>query len=355
MSKLILIVDDDESVRDVMSLLIERIGHTAVMAESAKQALEVVNRAPAIDLVITDLKMPEMDGLSLAQKLLEQDPDRPVLLLTGFANLDNARKALSVGIYEYFVKPFDTEDVVAGILRALNHRRLVVENRKYQHTLEQKVEERTQKLSEAYAELNQSHERNLSLNRMLERNVKELEGRNRLLEYLSTIHPLEETVKTVLQIVSDALGFNRCAIYLFDSSTSRLEIKAALGLPQAEEFLPKDQLEALQTSSSQEEKQIVNLASKQRQLLVDSDGCRAAIPLLKDDRCLGVIEVLCPQERVAIEEEDLESLMAFGYQVAIAIRDSQNVQNFPAWREDLDDALKAVTLSETDDDIFGAD
>ena len=354
MNESILIVDDEEFVRDVLCAMIGSLGYRAVVAESAEQALESLNQTP-VDLVITDLTMPGMDGLALAQKLLKQDPNRPVLLLTGYADLDSARQAVSVGIYEYFVKPLERDDLSAGILRALDHRRLVLENRDYQRTLEQKVEKRTQELSEAYKTLSKSYDQNLSLNRMLERKVKELEGRNQLLDYFSTLHPLEETLRMVLQVISDALGFDQCAIYLSDDKVSRLEIRAALGLFQAGEFLSKSQLEALHPSSIQDEKQIVNLAFKQGKLLTDLDSRSAAIPLLKDERCLGVIEVICPQERVSIEQEDLDSLMAFGYQAAIAIRDSQTIQNFPAWREDMDDALKAIATSETDDDIFGTD
>ena len=354
MSESILIVDDEQMVCHTVCEILESFGYRTAAAESAEQALEAVNRTP-VDLVITDLKMPGMDGLSLGEKLLEQDPNRPVLLLTAYADLDSARRAIAIGIYDYIVKPFQTIDLTASIGRALNYRRLILEKQDYQRTLEQKVEERTQELSEAYARLSESHQQNLSLTQRLERKVKELEGRNRLLEYFSTIHPLEETLRTVLQVISDTLGFNRCAIYLSDSGMSHLEVKAALGLFQIGEFLSKDQLEAQNTSSSQDEKQIVNVAFKQGQPLAGSDGRSAAIPLLKDERCLGVIEVICPQERASIVQEDLESLMAFGYQAAIAIRDSQTVQNFPAWREDLDAALKAIATQETDDDIFRED
>ena len=145
----ILIVDDEQPVRHMLSRLLEGSGYTVIQAESAEHALEVLEGTHA-DVVITDLKMPGMDGLSLAQKLLKMDPDRPVLLMTAFGDLESARRAVGIGIYEYFTKPVDVNDVIAGVNRAAEHRRLVLENRAYQKDLERKVEERTRELEQAY-------------------------------------------------------------------------------------------------------------------------------------------------------------------------------------------------------------
>ena len=155
MGESILIVDDEQPVRQMLRRMLEGGGYTVLEAESGEKALEVVNGVHT-ELVITDLKMPGMDGLELAQRLLEEDPDRPVLLMTAHADLDSARRAVGIGVYEYFVKPFDLNDVTAGIERALAHQRLVLENRAYQRELERKVKERTRELERAYAELVQA-------------------------------------------------------------------------------------------------------------------------------------------------------------------------------------------------------
>ena len=100
MSETILIVDDEQPVRTMLHKLLANSGYTAIEVESAEQALQTVVQMP-VDLVITDFKMPGMDGLSLAKRLLEADPDRPVLLMTAFADLDSARQAVKIGIYGY--------------------------------------------------------------------------------------------------------------------------------------------------------------------------------------------------------------------------------------------------------------
>ncbi len=81
MSETILVVDDEEPVRQMVARLIKGLGHTAVEAESAEKGLEVVRETP-VDLVITDLKMPGMSGLDLAETLLKEDPERPVMRRT---------------------------------------------------------------------------------------------------------------------------------------------------------------------------------------------------------------------------------------------------------------------------------
>jgi two-component system, NtrC family, sensor kinase len=165
LSERILIVDDDQSVLNVTGRWARLSGYEGVLAESAEEALEILDGAE-VDLVITDLKLPGMDGLSLAQKLLDADPDRPVMLMTGFADLDSARQAVTTGIHEYFVKPFDLDDVGRSVGRAPQYRRTLAENRDYQESLAQKVDERTCELVELNAELEQQRVRSVEADRL---------------------------------------------------------------------------------------------------------------------------------------------------------------------------------------------
>jgi len=102
----ILIVDDEAPVRHTLRRMIESKGYRILEADSAEEAL-VCFEAEPVDLVVTDLKMPGHDGLWLAQQLLERDPDLPVILATGYADLGSAQRAVGVGIYDYFTKPID--------------------------------------------------------------------------------------------------------------------------------------------------------------------------------------------------------------------------------------------------------
>ena len=138
-------MEDDSLIRGLIHRLAGEMGYEAVEAESAEKGLELMGQK-AVSLVITDLSLPELDGLSMAKQMIAQDPDLPIILITGYPDLDNAREAIHTGIYEYFTKPLEIPDLMASIKRGLEHRRLVLENRSYQQGLEQKVQERTSDL-----------------------------------------------------------------------------------------------------------------------------------------------------------------------------------------------------------------
>lgn len=144
-------MDDEKPVRYTLRRLLEGAGHRVLEAGSSEQALSVVTDEVS-DLVITDLKMPGADGLELARTLLEQDPARPVMLMTGYADVDSARRALQMGVYEYFTKPVDTDEVVTRVARALERRTLVLQNLAHQRDTERQLRERTAELERAHAE-----------------------------------------------------------------------------------------------------------------------------------------------------------------------------------------------------------
>lgn len=152
MDERLLIVDDDESVLRMVVRWARSCGYVVSTASSAGEALNVTVSG-SVDLVVTDLRMPGSDGLELARQLLAQDPDRPVIMMTGYADLGSAREAISAGIYEYLVKPFDLADLSRAVQRALEYRELRLDNRNYQTDLERQVAERTRELGGLNEEL----------------------------------------------------------------------------------------------------------------------------------------------------------------------------------------------------------
>ena len=102
--------------------------------------------------------MPEMDGLNLVEWLHKTDPDIPVIMVTAMHDLSTALEAIRRGAYDYILKPFEKDHLYLGVRRALEHRRLVLENRNYQRNLERLVEERTAQLKGALEQLEQSYD-----------------------------------------------------------------------------------------------------------------------------------------------------------------------------------------------------
>ncbi len=126
----ILIVDDEQSYRQLLSLVFEGDGHTIRTAQNGKEALELLNEDPA-DVVISDVRMPDMDGIALLREAREVLPDIGVVLMTAFATVDTARDAFILGADDFIQKPFDVEELKLIVKKTLEKQALVNENRAF--------------------------------------------------------------------------------------------------------------------------------------------------------------------------------------------------------------------------------
>jgi putative two-component system response regulator len=144
-----LIVDDDAQVRHVLTRVIQTHGLSAVEASSGTDALALLDREGEVPLCISDIYMPEMDGVTFLREALKRYPDMAVIMLTGVAEVDTAVECLKLGALDYISKPVMVEEVRARLDKALEKRDLILQNRFYQLNLETRVREldRTNKLS----------------------------------------------------------------------------------------------------------------------------------------------------------------------------------------------------------------
>ncbi len=122
----VLLVDDESSVRVALKELVQARGWEPLVARSAAEALELVDRA---DAVVTDFSMPEMDGMELLRAIHERDQSLPVILLTAHGSERLAVRAIRSGAYEYVPKPFDVDEMALALGRALEARALRLRNR----------------------------------------------------------------------------------------------------------------------------------------------------------------------------------------------------------------------------------
>ncbi len=121
--KQVLIVDDEPNLRKILSHQLSRDGYDVLTAEDGEQGLAQL-REHHIDLVITDLKMPKIDGMTLLKKALEEEPELPVVLITAHGTIDTAVEALKTGAFDFVTKPFDKDEVRQIVAKALKTREL---------------------------------------------------------------------------------------------------------------------------------------------------------------------------------------------------------------------------------------
>src|SRR5580700_5463078 len=156
--------------------MLESKGYRCTAVSNGRAAQEQVKKCTP-DLVLSDMIMPEMDGIKLLDWLREYDPEVPVIMVTAIHDISTALEAIRRGAYDYILKPFEKDQLFLGVGRALQHRRLVAENRNYQRNLEQQVEERTAQLSGALVQLEQSYDDTLeALGSALDLKDAETEG-----------------------------------------------------------------------------------------------------------------------------------------------------------------------------------
>jgi DNA-binding NtrC family response regulator len=131
----ILVIDDEEIMREILEALLTREGYEVRLAANAAEGLELIRSIP-FDAAIVDMMMPGMDGISTLDELKKIDDDLPVLMITAFASVENAIAAMKRGAYDYITKPFKNDEVLVVLRNALAQRRLVAENRALRQNLQ---------------------------------------------------------------------------------------------------------------------------------------------------------------------------------------------------------------------------
>ncbi|HEY7860074.1 MAG TPA: response regulator, partial [Gemmatimonadaceae bacterium] len=140
-----LVVDDEPRLRQALVRLMQGDGFTCLEAGSGVEALAVLKNEP-VALVLSDMRMPAMDGQELLRQLRVGYPDIAVVMITAVAEVEVAVACLSLGAMDYITKPFVFEEVRARVAQALEKRRLLADNRDYQEQLEVRVKAQAERL-----------------------------------------------------------------------------------------------------------------------------------------------------------------------------------------------------------------
>jgi putative nucleotidyltransferase with HDIG domain len=176
----ILVVDDEEAIREIVASMLSTAGYSSQQASSGVEALAVLTSGEEFELMLSDLMMADLDGIGLLERTKEKYPDMPVVMVTAVHDISVALAAIRNGAYDYLLKPFEREQLLNTVSRALENRRLKVENRNYQTNLESLVKARTDQLQAALRDLERSYDITLqALGDALDLKDREIEGHSR--------------------------------------------------------------------------------------------------------------------------------------------------------------------------------
>ncbi len=125
----ILVVDDEPNIRRVLEAVLAKDGHNVITAENGRKGLDIISKDNSIDVVITDLIMPDINGVELLAAAKEINPDMSVLMITAHGTIKSAVDAMKLGAFDYITKPFDLDEIKLVVKKALEHKDLFDENR----------------------------------------------------------------------------------------------------------------------------------------------------------------------------------------------------------------------------------
>ncbi len=148
----LLIVDDDECLLDVVSSLFREEGYDVWSCDHPQKAIDKMERLE-FDAVLSDIRMPEITGIQLLNKIHEIDPEMPVILMTGYADIDMAVKAVKEDAFDFVIKPYQSEALLQSIKRAVAFRKNRKIDKDSKHLLETAYKQKTEELSSALLQI----------------------------------------------------------------------------------------------------------------------------------------------------------------------------------------------------------
>jgi putative nucleotidyltransferase with HDIG domain len=151
----IMVVDDDIALLNLMNEALRNYDYEPFTETNPLIALSLISQIN-FDVIITDLRMPEIDGFQMLDKINEIDPDLPVIMITGADEMDVVMETFRRGAYDYIKKPFKWQELIITIQKALQKRKLLNKNNQYHIMLEEMIEEKTLKLQLANVRLEQN-------------------------------------------------------------------------------------------------------------------------------------------------------------------------------------------------------
>lgn len=147
----ILVVDDEETIRNLLSEKLYDMGYNCDTAEDGSECIEKFNNQVRYDVVLLDIQMPNINGIDTLKHLKSIDPDVSVIIISASRDIEDVRSALKLGSYDFIFKPFNIFDVESVVERAVERSNLLKQNRDYQQNLEKKVLDQTKELVKLYS------------------------------------------------------------------------------------------------------------------------------------------------------------------------------------------------------------
>ena len=218
----ILVVDDEESIRSILAEFLSEEYKDVSVAPSGRKAQQVLDESP-VDIIITDMVMPDIGGLDLLKKVQENFRDTIVIVMTGYASVESAVEAMRLGAFDYLVKPFNLSEAQITVQRAVELLNLRKENARLIENLRGANEELKKHRRRLKEEVYQT-------NRLLQQRVVELSSLYEIGKSLVAELDLNRLIQQTVERVGSLLGANKISVMLYEKEAELLRMEVVCGL-----------------------------------------------------------------------------------------------------------------------------
>jgi len=339
----VLVVDDEPKICELLQALLRREGYEVETAFDARAALSKL-RGGAFNLVVSDIKMPGMDGFELARRVKDLDEEMPFVVITGYATMETAVRALRQGVDDYVTKPFRIDEIRQVVSRVLAKARLALENRRLVAELEAANAELRRHRRSLRQKVRAANEDLARANTNLRQRIKELEMLNGIGRCTASELDLDRLLERCARLVADELAVERASIILREGDW--LTVKACHGEHAAKLRGVKKRLGegiAGQVALSGEPV-LVKDAEHDPRIRPHRDwgyatGSLACVPINYKGKNLGVICATDKRSGEVFTKADLNLLVTIATQVAPAI---ENARLYRQLEENTMSAVRAL-------------
>lgn len=308
----ILVIDDEMVICELLDTLLKDQGFKVTTALSAEEGIQKFKEG-AFDLVMTDLKLPDFDGIKVLEAIKSHDPDTVVIVMTGYPSFETVHSALRQGAFDYVPKPFTIDEISFAVKRALAFRNLKQTNNR----LLRELEEQNSKLEERVRERTQ-----------------ELRLLYKIGSDISSTLNLNEVLSIILDRISEILNVEICSILLLDETNKDYTMKCAKGLDNA--VVCKTRVQAGESISGwvieHKEGLLVEDIETDPRFQHRNDEkyytrSFISVPLLSKDKVIGVININNKKSREIFTKDDYRFLEGVAAEATIGIENAQLYQS----------------------------
>src|SRR6056297_693494 len=318
----VLVVDDEAALRSILKEILLELNYSVYLAEDGYEALQKIKNEDDIDIVLTDIKMPRMDGLELVRNLKSENSDIIPIMMTGYIDSEILVSVLRAGAYDFIPKPFDAQAVELILKRSVKKRKMILDNKR----LMKKLKSANKKLKDQSEKLKQKV---VIGDKILEKKYEELKYISETMKKINSSMDYKKTIHFILNVVKKVIGSNRASIMLMTEDKKHLKVVDMIG----SSFIN----EKVSISNG-----VAGWVAKNNELLYVKDRKKVSDDikkLLKADRyearsfvslplntvkrgLIGILNVTKDKEDEVITEEEVDILKIFSQQAAAGIESS---------------------------------